>query len=91
MTPPSPWAEGARKQIIIRVLTDEGLVGYGESFALGAPLAVCNVIAEVLKPLLVGEAPTMIERLAEKMQRAMLLWGRCGLWMWALSGKAFAE
>jgi L-alanine-DL-glutamate epimerase-like enolase superfamily enzyme len=29
MSPPSPWAEGARKQIMIKVLTDEGLVGCG--------------------------------------------------------------
>lgn len=48
MRPPSPWAEGARKQIMIRLHTDEGLVGVGESFALGAPLAVSNVIEEAL-------------------------------------------
>jgi D-galactarolactone cycloisomerase len=90
MTPPSPWADGARKQIMIKMLTDEGLVGYGEAFALGAPLAVCNIIDEVLKPLLVGENPTDIERLVEKMQRAMLIWGRRGLGMFALSGVEIA-
>jgi D-galactarolactone cycloisomerase len=90
MSPPSPWAEGARKQIMIKVLTDEGLVGYGESFALGAPLAVCNIMTEVLKPLLLGENPTEIERLVDKMQRAMLIWGRRGLGMFALSGVEIA-
>lgn len=90
MRPPSPWAEGARKQIMIRLHTDEGLVGVGESFALGAPLAVCNVIEAELKPILLGDDPTQIERLVEKMHRATFLYGRRGLAMIAISGVELA-
>lgn len=90
MRPHSPWAEGARKQIMIRLHTDKGVVGVGESFALGAPLAVCNVIEEGLKPLLLGEDASQIERLVEKMHRATFLYGRRGLAMIAISGVELA-
>jgi L-alanine-DL-glutamate epimerase-like enolase superfamily enzyme len=29
MDPPSTWTAGTRKQIVVRVLTDEGLTGTG--------------------------------------------------------------
>ena len=57
MDPPSPWTAGHAKQIVVRVVTDEGLTGVGEAFAYGAPLAVVNVIEESLAPLLVGHDP----------------------------------
>ncbi len=42
--PESPWMAGLGKQIIIQVCTDEGILGVGEAFAYGAPLAVCAVV-----------------------------------------------
>lgn len=90
MDPPSPWTDGARRQLLVRVATDEGLVGVGEAFALGAPLAVCAVIDEVLAPLLVGEPPTEIERLTDRLHRATLLFARRGLGMFAISGVELA-
>ena len=32
LDPPSSWSAGTRKQIIVRVHTDEGLTGTGEAF-----------------------------------------------------------
>jgi D-galactarolactone cycloisomerase len=90
LDPPSPWTDGLRKQILVRVVTDEGLTGWGEAFALGAPLAVCAVIEEALKPLLLGEPATAIERLTERLHRATLLYGRRGLAMFAISGVELA-
>lgn len=90
MDPPSPWTDGIRRQILVRVATDEGLTGWGEAFALGAPRAVCAVIEEVLAPLLLGEPPTEIERLTDRLQRATLLFGRRGIGMFALSGVELA-
>jgi L-alanine-DL-glutamate epimerase-like enolase superfamily enzyme len=85
-TPDSPWRAGIGKQILVRLTTDEGLTGWGECFAYGAPLAVCNVVDEALAPLLVGQDPTRIEHLLDTMQRALMIWGRRGLAMFALSG-----
>lgn len=88
--PPSPWAPGIGRQILVRVATDEGLVGWGECFAYGATLAVCHVVDEALAPLVVGEDPTRIETLVDRMQRALMIWGRRGLAMMALSGVELA-
>ena len=88
--PPSPWTARLGKQVLVRVATDEGLVGWGEAFALGAPTAVCAVVHEALGPLLLGEPPTDIERLVDRLHRATLLFGRRGLGMFAISGVELA-
>jgi len=90
MRPHSPWLDGMRKQIIVTLTTDDGVVGLGECFAYGAPLAVASVVEESLAPVLVGENPTEIERLVEKMERSMLLYGRRGIALHALSGVEIA-
>ena len=51
--------------IVVRVETDEGITGHGP--ALGTPLAVKHIVEGRLKPGLVGEDPTRIEYLWEKM------------------------
>jgi L-alanine-DL-glutamate epimerase-like enolase superfamily enzyme len=89
-TPPSTWAAGAGKQILVRVETDEGLVGWGECFAYGAPLAVCNVVDEGLAPIVTGHDPTQIEYLIDRTHRALMIWGRRGLAMMAVSGVELA-
>ena len=86
----SPWAAGTGKQILVRVATDEGIVGWGESFAYGAPLAVCNVVEEALAPIVLGADPTRIEHLVDRMHRALMIWGRRGLAMMAVSGVELA-
>lgn len=50
---------------IVVVETDEGLIGYGE--AKGSPLVVKAIVESRLKPLLVGEDPSRIAYLWEKM------------------------
>ena len=84
--PASPWLGATAKQILVRVRTDEGLTGWGECFAYGAPLAVCSVVDEALAPIVVGQDPTRIEFLLNAMHRALLIWGRRGLAMFAVSG-----
>lgn len=90
MTPPSPWAAALHRQFAVGVTTDAGLVGRGEAFAYGVPLAVCNVIAESLGPMLIGQDPTRIEALADLMHRGTMIYGRRGLAMFAISGVEIA-
>jgi L-alanine-DL-glutamate epimerase-like enolase superfamily enzyme len=90
MDPPSPWTGGTRKQIVVRVVTDDGPVGVGEAFAYGAPLAVASVIEESLAPLLVGQDPLRIEALVDLMHRGTMIYGRRGLAMFAISGVEIA-
>jgi L-alanine-DL-glutamate epimerase-like enolase superfamily enzyme len=90
LSPPSAWLAGARKQLIVRVQTDVGVTGVGEAFAYGAPLAVANVIADSLVPLLVGQDPRRIEALVDVMHRGTMIYGRRGLAMFAISGVEIA-
>ncbi len=89
-TPTSPWAAGAARQVLVRVTTDEGVTGWGECFAYGVPAAVCAVVEEALAPLVVGQDPTRIEHLVDAMHRALMIWGRRGLAMMAVSGVELA-
>ena len=86
VSPPSAWVGGLAKQILVRIDTDAGLTGWGEAFAYGAPLAVCNVVDEALAPVLLGEDPTRIEALLDRLQRVLMIWGRRGLGMFAIAG-----
>jgi D-galactarolactone cycloisomerase len=90
MTPPSTWRAGTRKQIVVRVVTDDGITGTGEAFAYGAPLAVVSVIDESLAPLLIGQDPLRIEALVDLMHRGTMIYGRRGLAMFAISGVEIA-
>jgi D-galactarolactone cycloisomerase len=85
-SPSSPWEAALAKQVLVRIDTESGLAGWGEAFAYGAPLAVCNVIDETLGPLLVGEDATRIEAHLDRLQRVLMVWGRRGLGMFAVSG-----
>jgi L-alanine-DL-glutamate epimerase-like enolase superfamily enzyme len=88
--PPSSWSGGAGKQILVRATTDDGLIGWGECFAYGATEAVCHVVDDALAPIVRGQDPTQIEILVDRMHRALMIWGRRGLAMMAVSGVELA-
>ena len=88
--PPSSWAAGAGKQILVRAVTDDGVTGWGECFAYGATDAVCHVVEHALAPIVLGQDPTQIESLVDRMHRALMIWGRRGLAMMAVSGVELA-
>jgi D-galactarolactone cycloisomerase len=90
MTPPSSWEAGIGRQALVRIATDEGLVGWGECFAYGVTLSVGSVVDDALAPLLVGQDPSQIELLVDRMHRALMIWGRRGLAMMAVSGVELA-
>lgn len=69
--PPNYLFELPLNFLFVRIETDDGLVGYGEvcdSYGCSYPLAVKEIIDEVLKPLLIDEDPLAIERLFVKMR-----------------------
>jgi L-rhamnonate dehydratase len=85
-------ADGSQDDLVIRVHTDEGLVGLGEVDS--APEAVkalvdapgSHAIANSLHGLLVGEDPLDVERLWDKMYRGLIYVGRRGIALHAISG-----
>ncbi|MGC8810874.1 MAG: mandelate racemase/muconate lactonizing enzyme family protein [bacterium] len=82
----SRWFMRDLNQIIVEVKTDQGLIGYGESFAYFTPRAVVSVINDVLKPTLLGAEPTNISFLHDQMSRQTHLAGRYGITTFAISG-----
>jgi len=85
-------ADGSQDDLVIKVHTDEGIVGVGEVDS--APEAVralvhrqsSHAIAGSLHDLLVGEDPRDVERLWQKMYRGLIYIGRRGIALHALSG-----
>ena len=82
----TPWRWGSFYQIVLAVHTDEGITGYGEAFGYGVPHATVSVIDQTLKPLLIGEDPTQIAMLQDKLYRQTHLFGRYGITTFAISG-----
>jgi L-alanine-DL-glutamate epimerase-like enolase superfamily enzyme len=85
-------ADGSQDDLVIKVHTDDGVVGIGEVDS--APEAVqalverrsSHAIAGSLHDLLVGEDPRDVERLWQKMYRGLIYIGRRGIALHALSG-----
>jgi L-rhamnonate dehydratase len=85
-------ADGSQDDLVIRISTDEGIVGIGEVDS--APEAVAalverassHAIAGSLHDLLIGEDPRDVERLWWKMYRGLIYIGRRGIALHALSG-----
>jgi len=100
------WAESYRtlystriETALVRVETDAGIVGWGESQAPLAPEVVRTIIDTLLAPQLVGEDPTAHERLWSRMYAGMRARGHTGSFMldaiagidtalWDIRGKA---
>ena len=84
--PEVPFVWGRRHQVIVEVKTDDGLSGWGEAFGYGVPHAVAACIAHTLKPTLVGQDPTRITALTQRMFHETHLFGRYGITTFAISG-----
>lgn len=72
--------------LIVRVETDEGLVGFGEAFSYNCMGAVKAAIDGMVAPIAVGRDAENIAGLMRDLQKALHLFGRYGITMFALSG-----
>ncbi len=80
------WIRG-RNSMIVEVVTDEGIVGWGEGFCHGnqPPELAQAVVENVLKDLVVGADPWDVEVLWEKMYYDTQPYGRKGVVISAIS------
>jgi L-alanine-DL-glutamate epimerase-like enolase superfamily enzyme len=84
---------------LVQVTTDNGFLGIGAAYS--HPKLVEQIVEEHLAPILIGEDPTDVERLWQKMYRATRWYGRKGAAMsalgaldiafWDLRGKALGK
>ncbi|MDF1850597.1 MAG: mandelate racemase/muconate lactonizing enzyme family protein [Verrucomicrobiales bacterium] len=71
---------------LVRIDTDSGLTGWGEAFGYFCSRSVAALIERSLAPLLVGRDVPDPRKFSEEAQRKLVLQGRYGLTIFALSG-----
>ena len=76
--------QARRGSLLVEIETDERIVGIGEAGVGGG--ATASVIETVLRPMLIGEDPLLIEGLWQKMFARTRQFGRRGIVMNAISG-----
>ncbi len=83
-----PWGGKGLKTVdalIVKLSTDQGRVGWGESFGLGTALVVKAAIDHAIAPLCIGRHAVPIEKLMHELQAALHVYGRSGALMFGLS------
>ncbi|HMY70757.1 MAG TPA: mandelate racemase/muconate lactonizing enzyme family protein, partial [Blastocatellia bacterium] len=84
---------------LVKIETDTGLIGWGESQSPVAPEVARTIIETILAPILIGEDPMAHERLWARMYAAMRVRGHTGSFLldaiagidtalWDIKGKA---
>jgi D-galactarolactone cycloisomerase len=76
--------QARRGGLLVEIETDERVIGIGEAGVGGG--ATSSVIERVLRPMLIGEDPLLIEGLWQKMFARTRQFGRRGIVMNAISG-----
>lgn len=96
----SVHATSVRQSLLVEVLTDDGLIGWGESGSGTLPAAGAHFIEEVLRPLVIGADPAdlaaLVQRVATTFDRAgwdvggfgWQAWSGVEVALWDLVGKA---
>lgn len=64
--------------VLIKLTTDEGLVGWGESFGVVSPQTVTSILRDVAIPLIRGRDPHDVVAIAEDIYNAMRVRGFFG-------------
>ena len=66
---------GYRQTLLVKVTTDQGIVGWGESHAVMTPRVVKTVLTDLFRPILLGLDARQIEPIWEKMYSTQRLRG----------------
>lgn len=86
---PAGWGGrtwSALETLLVRVETGDGFVGWGEAFAYNCQRAVRAAVDDMVAPVAVGRDSRDIAGLLHELQKALHLFGRYGITMFALSG-----
>ncbi len=87
------------RSIVVRVTTEDGAVGWGETYGICAPRATCEIVNDLLAPVLIGRDPEDVERIWDDLYGLMRVRGCTGgfhvdaiaaidIALWDLRGKA---
>ncbi|MFW5836294.1 MAG: mandelate racemase/muconate lactonizing enzyme family protein [bacterium] len=78
---------GYQQAVLVRVGTDQGIVGWGECHAPGAPRVHQTIVTDLLAPVIMGEDARNVEALWERMYSTQRLRGYAtGFYTEAIAG-----
>ena len=86
---PAGWggkAWTALSILLVKVTTEEGLIGYGEAFSYNCLRAVKSVVEDMVTPIVIRQEVDDIDSFLREIQQKLHLFGRYGIAMFALSG-----
>lgn len=66
------------RSIVVRVTTDTGVVGWGETYGICAPRATCEIINDLLAPVVIGTNPDDVEAIWDTLYGLMRVRGCTG-------------
>jgi L-alanine-DL-glutamate epimerase-like enolase superfamily enzyme len=66
------------RSIVVRVTTESGAVGWGETYGICAPRATCEIINDLLAPVLIGSDPQPVEHIWDRLYDLMRVRGCTG-------------
>ena len=75
-----------RNALLVKIITDEGIVGWGEAGQFGPPELPQTVIDKVLKPLIIGKNPLNTDKLWQDMYCFTRDYGQKGSVIEGISG-----
>lgn len=87
---PNPVGRNYGAHMLVRVKCDNGLEGIGEGYYGNATSAVAAIIKDMLAPEIVGQDPTHVAGLYERMYRSGFYFGRVGVNSCAISALEIA-
>jgi L-alanine-DL-glutamate epimerase-like enolase superfamily enzyme len=79
-----PWQTA--DVLLVKVITDEGLTGWGEAFGYNVIPATRVAIDRILAPMCIGRDPLKIEDLMLELQQKLHIFGRGGPIIFGISG-----
>jgi L-alanine-DL-glutamate epimerase-like enolase superfamily enzyme len=63
------------RSIVVRVTTDDGMIGWGETYGICAPRATCEIINDLLAPVTIGADPCDVEHVWDELYGLMRVRG----------------
>lgn len=84
----SAWGDSnlpAADSLLVKVTTDQGLIGWGEAFGFRAVASAKLAIDQLIAPLCIGQDATRIEPLMPDVQQKLHVFGRGGALAFAIS------
>jgi L-alanine-DL-glutamate epimerase-like enolase superfamily enzyme len=84
----SAWGDGnlpAADSLLVKITTDQGLVGWGEAFGFRAVASARLAVDQLIAPLCIGRDATQIEPLMLEIQKKLQVFGRGGALAFAIS------